>query len=341
MKYSRATAGRMQLDLYVAVISKVYSKQDRNRSIWDIWCHALHHGAAVAERIRRGAPAVELMQEIADFTLWLLTAVHKLTGKFGESRRNPGETSVEPFIRIRSTCSDLLWHKYPRICPSCYGRRTEGGRRRRKSFDLRTVCDCLVHDAYPQDKDAWIRTTSALLSFSEKIRGEKPQSIDEWQEMFRTIFKANLTHLSLQDIALHLLEEMGEASDAMVRMYTYKKDKLFQEEVARRQLRLESEIADLFSWLFALVEKINIVNRKGIAYEQWRTETKSRSVHPIYLSQIIWRRYGSDKHRSFHCPFCGSVVCSCKLVFVPATGSIEGLVRKLPVIATGRKDNRA
>src|SRR5271165_1132887 len=140
MKHSRATVGRMQLDEYVDVISNVYIAQDRNRSIWDVWCHALHHGAAVAEKIRRRAPAAELMQEVADFALWLFTAVHKLAGEIGKPNGVPGESSVEPFIRIRSRCSDLVWHKYPRVCPSCYARRTKGGQRHKKSLSLRDRC---------------------------------------------------------------------------------------------------------------------------------------------------------------------------------------------------------
>jgi len=163
----------------------------------------------------------------------------------------------------------------------------------------------------------------ALRDFSQGIRREKPKNIDEWQEMFRAVFDANLKHLSLGDIALHLMEELGEASDAMVRMYTYKQDKLLKEEVSRRQLRLEAELADLFSWLFAVVGKVNILKQESFEYERWRTETTSHPPQPIYLSQVIWRRYGSAKRRSFYCRFCNSLVCSCKLIFVRADSCIE------------------
>src|SRR5437870_4567531 len=67
MQYSCTTVGQLQLDEYVAVVPKIYSKHDQNRSIWDVWCHTLHHGAAVAERIRKNAPQDKLFTEIADF----------------------------------------------------------------------------------------------------------------------------------------------------------------------------------------------------------------------------------------------------------------------------------
>ena len=70
----------------------------------------LHHGAAVAERIRKNEPPDNLFKEIADFALWLFTFVQKLSGTPGK-RKFPNETDVETLIRIASNCSDLLWHR--------------------------------------------------------------------------------------------------------------------------------------------------------------------------------------------------------------------------------------
>jgi hypothetical protein len=249
MEYSSATVGGMQLDEYVAEIAGVYKWQDNNRSIWDVWCHALHHGAAIVERIRRKAPAADLTREIADFALWLFTVVHKLRGQVGESRGGPSETNVEPFIRIANSCSNLLWHKYPRICPSCYARRSADKRAPEKSAEFRKPCDCVAHPDHSQDKESRMRTIIALRGLSEAAAGEKPMSIDEWQEMFGVIFSASLKHFSLEEVAAHLMEELGEVSDAMVRMYSYKAE-IRHGEPSRRQLRLESQLADLFSWLF-------------------------------------------------------------------------------------------
>lgn len=313
MEYSRAAAGQMQLDDYVGVVPQIYSAHDAERSIWDVWCHTLHHTAAVAEAIRKGAPADELFKEIADFALWLLTTVDKLTGRIG-TLKNSNETPVETIIRIQSSCSDLVWHKYPHMCPLCYSRRTKGDRNRESSEDFRAPCDCLTQ-VDGLDDEARRRAIIALRSFSEDNRSKKPQSIDEWQKMFGQIFGANLRRLSLTDIALHLMEELGEASDAMIRMYSYTDKKWLAEEARWRQLRLEAQLADVFSWLFALVEKINSTAERAA----------SKAPEPILLSQIIWRRYGSDDLRSFFCPHCGKPVCSCPVILVPAARSLEEL----------------
>ena len=116
MHESRKTVGRMQLDQYVARIAEVYRANDRNRSIWDVWCHALHHAAGTAERLRKAAPASKVFEEIADFSLWLFTAIQKLEGKVGEPK-GPNETVLESVIRIESGCFRSSLAKVPEYLP--------------------------------------------------------------------------------------------------------------------------------------------------------------------------------------------------------------------------------
>lgn len=324
MEYSREVAGRMQLDEYVAVIARVYEANDRNRSLWDVWCHTLHHAAAIAERTRKKAPADDLFEEIADFALWLFTAVRKLEGPIGQVR-NANETSLETVIRIRAGCSDLLWHRYPRFCPLCYERRTKGDRKLEKSQSFLMPCDCLLNDYEHQEKPLRRAALVALRGFSEETRNLKPKSIDEWQEMFGMIFRANLRHLSLLDAACHLLEELGEASDAMIRMSSYKTADFIGGEPDYRQLRLEAQVADVFSWLFAFVEKIDSIKSQGLDYDRQRSKAVAVVAAPVRLSEIIWGRYGCEDLRSFWCPFCKRIGCGCPLIFVPATRSVQDL----------------
>jgi NTP pyrophosphatase (non-canonical NTP hydrolase) len=75
--------------------------------------------------------------------------------------------------------------------------------------------------------------------------------------MFGTVFAANLRHLSLTDVGLHLMEELGEVSDAMVRMYSYVQKTFVAGEPNWRQFKLEAQLADVFSWLFSLIEKLS------------------------------------------------------------------------------------
>ena len=323
MEYSREMAGRMQLDDYVTEIVKIYGVHDRHRSLWDVWCHALHHAAAIPERLRKKAPAAEVFKEIADFALWLFTAVHKMEGRLGEPQ-GPNERTPETLIVIQSGCSDLLWHRYPKMCPFCYARRTGVGTQSEESHELLRPCDCPTPDPEgPKDKAEKRAAAERLHKFSERTRGEKPKNIDEWQEMFGTVFRTSLTKASLPEVTLHLMEELGEASDAMVRMYSYTRDSFLKGEPRQRQLRLESQIADVLSWLFALVEAVDLSRREIPEYELWRFQSIGVNDAPIALSEIIWKRYGSDDLHSFYCPVCQHPICTCPLIFVPSTRSIE------------------
>jgi NTP pyrophosphatase (non-canonical NTP hydrolase) len=327
MPHSRATVGRLQLDEYVALVPKIYSAHDQNRSIWDVWCHTLHHAAAVAERLRKEAPADKLLTEIADFALWLFTVVQKLSGTLG-ARKTPNETVAEALIRIESGCSDLIWHRYPGVCHLCYARRTKVRGNLPKGLGLLDPCDCSPQMPDCRDKNTKRRDSRSLRKFSEARRSQKPRNVDEWQSMFGAIFGASTEQLSAADVGFHILEELGEVSDAMVRMYSYTKKGFRTGEPNWRQARLEGQIADVFSWLFALVEKLN--QPKLIRPETERVHAKAKSLPTgrVMLSGTIWRRYGSDRLNSFWCPVCRSVVCSCPLIFVPATRPLKDLLRK-------------
>lgn len=238
MTYSRDTVGGVQLDDYVVKIAEIYSANDRNRSLSDVWCHALHHAAAIVERVRKKSPASRVFDEIADFSLWLFTAVSKLLGRLGEPEER-NETLPETLIRIQSDCSDLLWHRYPKICPMCYLRRTKGGSNFGDLQVLLSPCDCPLGDAdEPQTRDEKRAVAEALRRLSRETQGAKPKSIDEWQEMFGVVFRSNLRRISLTEVTLHLMEELGEASDAMVRMYSYSLENFVRGEPRQRQLRL-------------------------------------------------------------------------------------------------------
>ncbi len=144
MEYSQANVGQASMDEYVSIVAQIYGRHDKYRSIWDVWCHTLHHAASIAEQIRKGTPEEDLYREIADFSLWLLTMVLKLRGEFGRSECS-FETPPDKFIRIQSTCSDLIWHKYPKSCPSCSASRIADARPGDVGLQHVNPCECRMH----------------------------------------------------------------------------------------------------------------------------------------------------------------------------------------------------
>ena len=326
--YSTETIGQMPVDDFVNAIRRIYRDKDVKRSIWDVWLHANHHASAIGEEVRKGISGRLLLTEVADFSMWLFTAVNKFRGEIGVPKGH--ENEQESIIRIGHGFSDLLWNKYPGFCPVCYWRRTEGNRTKENDPGFRNPCDCLLHDVETRSQDQKRRHTKALRAFSREHRKEKPRGIDQWQKMFARIFEANLRHLTLTSIAFHLLEEMGEVSDAMVRMYTYTEGDFVPGEPSWRRLWLEDELADVSSWLFALVEKLDTVRQTANEYDRWRFGTAFRDKR-ITLSQIIWKRYGSDDLEDFICPHPPPQqhVCTCPVILVPPDRSVQDVRDKV------------
>jgi NTP pyrophosphatase (non-canonical NTP hydrolase) len=309
-------AGNLDLDDFVKEIQNIYDNQDQKRSIWDVWLHANHHASAIGEEVRKNKPGGTLLVEIADFAMWLFTFLVKLQGTTGKAKA-ADHREEESLIRVTMGFSDLLWHKYPGMCPVCYWRRTDGGNRKKeKNKHFGDSCDCLLFDIESRDQSDKKPHTKALRAYAREIIKCKPVSVDDWQEMFARIYKANLRHIDLRDTAFHLLEEMGEVSDAIVRIYTYSTSvPPPPKELPWRQMWLEGEIADVSSWLLALVEKLDFIRETADEYDKWRYkgERPFAARTKIQLSRIIWTRYGSDERKCFYCPHCKETTCTCEV----------------------------
>lgn len=324
MKYSGAAVRKMQLDQFVTVVANIYSAQDQKRSLWDVWCHTIHHAAAIGEEVRKDPAGDRLLIEAADCSLWLFTVVQRLYGQMGETKSQI-ESPQESLVRIQNTCSDLLWNKYPGMCPVCFWRRN--GKSKERDMAFLNPCDCLLYENERLDQNEKRLRATALRAFSDNNRSLKPTGVDKWQEMFAKIFKANLHQLTLTDIAFHLFEEIGEVSDAMTRMYTYTVKTFVPGELYWRQVRLEEQLADVFSRLFTFVEKLDLVRETTHKYDQQQLRATSAKRKPVRLSEIIWSRYGSERPGYFYCPHCKKPLCECPIVLVPPDRSIAELLQ--------------
>lgn len=324
-RISKDNVGSLDLDAFVDAVRGIYSVKDKERSVWDVWLHAKHHAAAIGEEIRKHKPGEELLYEIADFSMWLFTFVGKIKGTF-EIEPTRGKVA-ESTIRTEKESSDIIWNKYPRICPTCFWRRSNNSSVLEGAEFSRT-CDCLLYDVETRNQETKRSRVRKLRKYANARENyeKKPRTVDLWQGMFGEIFKANLRHLGLVDIGFHLLEEVGEVSDAMVRMYTYTND--FKEgEPTWRQIWLEEEIADVFSWLFTLVNSLQMIPDIAEAYIKYISEDFKLPKHQIKLSRIIWRRYGSNDLGKFWCQLCQEPQCRCKIKLVLRSKDYKTLVK--------------
>ncbi|KAA6457851.1 hypothetical protein DYQ86_20995 [Acidobacteria bacterium AB60] len=315
---SRRTIGNLDLDQLVDSISAVYVTHDRARPLWDVWSHALHHAAAIAEEARKldcpGAPESKLRQEIADFTFWLLTTIFKLRGRLGERVHEfPVRDSL---VRISGRAADLLWNRYPGLCPWCNCPAEASPFTYEQELWKQCGCDQKDSQRETKSKDA-LRERAMITRRTAALNADKrPKSIDQWQAAIDEMYRSRRLRLSLKDISLHLLEEMGEVADGMIRMYTFLEKDLgnLQTELYARQRRLDDELADVFSWLLTLVGKLDLMDN----------DTDLSRGYAL-LSQILWDQYGNDEKEAFECRHCNSRTCKCDIVILNDQDQIDGL----------------
>ena len=204
----------------------------------------------------------------------------------------------------------------------CYWRRTGGNRTREKYPGFKKPCDCLLHDFETLDLERKRQHSKALRAFSGEQHRNRPKGIDQWQDMFAGIFTGQLRHLTLTSVAFHLLKEMGQVSDAIVRMYTYSEGNFVAGEPSWRQIWLEDGLANVVPWLFLMVEKLDRIRQTVNNYDLWLFGVSSLDKR-ITLSQIIWKRYGSNDIRDFICPHCQQHVCTCPVILVPVDRAVH------------------
>ncbi len=325
-RINRNSVGKLTLDEIVDIVPGIYSNKDTHRSVWDVWLHATHHAAAIGEELRKYKPGRKLLEEIADFSMWLFTFTDKIKGPFedlkgGNVKKRIGELT----IKTEKELSKIIWNKYPGVCPVCFWRRFNDGK---TQAELGNPCDCLIYEVEDRDKvedeeaklkkeEERKRRVVELRKYAESLQKEPSKiTIDEWQETFKKIYAANLRHISLVDIGFHLLEEVGEVSDAMVRMYTYNEKLNGQPRL--NQIWLEEEIADVFSWLLTLVNSLQIMPNITKEFFEYLGVPDIIKIHEdeIKLSKIIWKRYGSDENKDFRCYNCHEPRCECDIFFV-------------------------
>lgn len=121
----------------------------------------------------------------------------------------------------KNLVSDLLWNKFPGICPYCF----------------ESKCSCKIKKGNLNIKELSIRAKNGV--------NNKPQTINEWQKFFQDIYPRNTDTSFITNVS-HLAEELAELSEAH-RIRHIKK------EISC----VEMELADVFTWIIGLANLIH------------------------------------------------------------------------------------
>lgn len=329
VKYEEAP--NATLDDLVHDIQIVWATKDAERTIYDTLLHTVHHASKLGEQVRRGEYQA-VLDELGNTVMWFLTFIGKIQQPIEERQKERWE---EHLFYTPLPLMDIVWNKYPYTCHTCYLRLWKDGRQEEA---FKHHCDCLLKPSIVELRTEKEKAAAeqALRNFADEHKGEKVASLSGLEKMFAFLFESNYENFSLESFAFHLLEEVGEISDALIRLYSYDLDKVPDpvESCLHRRRCLEGEIADTVSWIFGVSIKVKRLYEiydklpSRIGHGPFPTSFPLKAPLVSFVN-ILWNQYG-DKNTGFlYCPTCGKPRCECKLRFYKDESGIETLIPKL------------
>ncbi len=327
-KVKLSEAQNATLDDLIHDIRIVWAKKDAQRTIYDTLLHTVNHASKLGEQVRRGEYK-GVLDELGDTVMWFLTLVGKLRQPI--EHRSPTNREACLFYTPLAL-TDIVWNKYPYVCPACFLRLSKENK---IGEAWQRKCDCLLSSSTVEERteEEKAEAEKALRDFAEEHKDDKVKILADLEEMFASLYAANYDNLSLEFIAFHLLEEIGEVSDALIRLYSYDINKtpdpvqIFE----NRRAHLESEIADVISWIFAVSIRVKLLFQvydklpRKVGLEPFETASTHRAPQ-INFANILWNRYGDRNTGFLYCPTCGKGECDCKLRFYKTKKAIADLL---------------
>lgn len=273
MSLSESSWGAASLEDWSREFQSVYGAKDNHRRLELMWAMAAEDASKVGEGVREN-DAEKTLRGLAHTICWTLSFVRRLT-----------EGPCPPKFRLRDAAipvaniSDVLWFKYPGICPRC----TEAS------------CHCPTLREVPKKEDRE-RTVARFRAMSSR-----PSSIQEWQLHFDRIYEMAHRGMSLSDIGFHLLEEVGEVFRAIRRI----SEASDTDDLLLLQVNLVEELADVISWSLSLSSKMQTIALRLENFGQRPTFVSEA----MSISAIMWRFYKSRDGSQVLCPCCEARPC--------------------------------
>ena len=171
---------------WMQVFSKLYSTPDAGRTPEQIWVAVMAHASAMGECVRRYAFR-ELLGKAAHEFCWLCSFVNRCN-----------ELSDDIFS-LSASLSGIVSLKYPLVCGRCESK----------------PCGC--HSAEEDEKpDKSARYERLLQTRKDILASVEAYCIEQWKRnLSRGVFASQVHISSIETIAFHFLEEVGEGATAV------------------------------------------------------------------------------------------------------------------------------
>lgn len=327
---------RATIEEYARDIVAIWPR-DNERTPSNTLLYVNSHASKVCEEIRKTkwGRAIKQMGEVF---VWWLSLVHLVTSPL------PVNPSTERRIaHVPMTPSHLVWAKYPGACPVCAGRWlvskgidyenwTESQidaliPEFATHFGANPQCRCMAFSKDTEDRSESFKKFSkrACVYIASRRRGEMPTSLHEYSLALRKIFENNVDAFTIDSIAFHLLEEVGEVTEAYVDLFAQDPgddDEDFRETRRAKVAAFAEELADVFGWCVMLHAKLakhlesteDVIRLYGASHreDEGDTETDVKTHRKFMevtrsMAYLVWTVYGRGDHLA--CERCGESVC--------------------------------
>ncbi|MFZ7133749.1 MAG: hypothetical protein ACOWWR_15480 [Eubacteriales bacterium] len=299
------------IDEYVEDVKKIWPLNSK-RSPLHIWMEVVGSAASVCEGVRQNKWDT-VVDELAKLTMWWFAFV----GRVNDLDVNSGDLVI---FRMPKSPSDILWSNYPLACPVCLSYLVLENKNADEQMildQLPSHCECLIRKSEVENRSEETKKIASKITkrIAQIKIDEKPKSLSNFENSFLRIYQMNINVLSAEEIAFHLLEEVGEVSKALVeatihREIIYPDMKLeanieeFIAEVKEKSEHIEKELADVFSWIISLLGKSRQIlasstrlcmrfNKEEASKDFLESflRTLGLSSERINIVDIIWNKY--------------------------------------------------
>ena len=336
---NRNRRNSVNIDRYADEVTRIWGEQDKERLIVCQWLGVVKHATDVAEAVRRWQWH-EVAHGIAEVFVWWLSFVTRLA-------KDPNVNSeLDLVLHMSSTPSDVIWFKFPNVCPVCFGFaltnklginpasiKDEGYDRWSKTESKVSImncyndlklkrCRCLLNKDQVEDRSdsfkKWVKSNIAILAAASIT--DKPSSLKKLEDTFKSIYAPACEVLTPDEIAFHLLEEVGEVSEAILSLHLQPmKNK--EEFLATRKKRIQSlaeELADVFSWLVTMLATTHDILSCATKYVE-EQEASDKKMMSQFVSQmlsssenlvdLVWHMFESKDPMVLGCDKCREPEC--------------------------------
>ena len=209
------------------------------------WLRFVEQAAAIAEDVRLDSYS-DLIRRLGEGFGWLCCFARFY------SQQQPQEA-----FQFQSSLSDMVWRKYPGVCYRC----THDFTTEQVESEGYLACRCLSIPNVSEGEKA-VRAARLEVARTRKLR---PNSPDNWAKMIGAVYGPNHRQLSLSALCLHFFEEVGEVAEGLRDLEAI--GPMADSAERRGKIHaLEDEIADVFSWIFGMLNKVEQILLQGQGY---------------------------------------------------------------------------